>query len=211
LAVRSSLAAPLVAILAVACGPSFQTVYEGDARFEHCYALDETPDVSLEKKGACWREWIQRHTAGQTRDRVEYATQRSRALEQVAIPTDEAMMHAAPGVTDRRGLTAPAPTSAYAPPPKTTETPPPQPPPSPPTAAPAPPLPAPPPSAAPASVRPPAAACVDACGETWSGCASACGADTKGCSACDARHAQCLVRCARAVAQTPGTSLAKTR
>ena len=36
------------------CGPSFQTVYENDARFEHCYALDDTPTAAMEKKAACW-------------------------------------------------------------------------------------------------------------------------------------------------------------
>jgi hypothetical protein len=209
--VRFSAAAPLLGLAALACGPSFQTVYEGDARFEHCYALDDSAEVPLEKKGACWHDWIQHHTAGQTRDRVEYASQRQRALEQVALPTDEAMMHAAPGVVERHGSTAPAPTSVYAPPPKTQ-----------PSAAPAPPvsvappvLPPPPtpvPAASgPSAVRPPAAACVDACAETWSGCASGCGADAKGCAMCDAKHGLCLATCARGVAQDASKRSAKVR
>ena len=38
-----------VAVLgsALACGPSFQAIYEGNSRFEHCYALDESPAGSL--------------------------------------------------------------------------------------------------------------------------------------------------------------------
>src|SRR5690349_4487799 len=67
--------------LAVAgCGPSFQALYEGDARFEHCYALDESGTASMRQKSDCWRDWTLRYTYGQTRDRVEYAAARYRAL-----------------------------------------------------------------------------------------------------------------------------------
>jgi hypothetical protein len=37
----------------VACGPSFQVMYEGDSRFEHCYALDENPNVLMQQKSDC--------------------------------------------------------------------------------------------------------------------------------------------------------------
>ncbi len=105
----------------VGCGPSFQAIYEGDAQFEHCYALDDTPSAPMQEKGACWRDWSQRFTYGQTRDRVEYAAVRSRALTRVnGAPTDEALMQAAPGEgSEFRGILAPAPTSAFASPPKT--------------------------------------------------------------------------------------------
>ena len=55
----------------VACGPSFQAVYECDVHFEHCYALDES-GASVEAKKECWRDWLHGYTYGQSRDRVEY-------------------------------------------------------------------------------------------------------------------------------------------
>jgi hypothetical protein len=107
-------------VTCVACGPSYQALYEGDARFEHCYALEETGSVSMGTKGDCWRGWILHYTYGQTRDRVEYAAARYRALARAPqAPTDEAMMEAAPGEGRASNIAAPAPTSAFAPPPKT--------------------------------------------------------------------------------------------
>lgn len=103
------------------CGPSYQALYEGDAKFERCYALDENPARSLGEKATCWREWQERHTFGQTRDRVEYASARYRALTRMhEAPTDEAMMQAAPGETpgNHNVRVAPIPTSAFAPPPR---------------------------------------------------------------------------------------------
>jgi len=107
----------------LACGPSFQAIYEGNARFEHCYALEENAQTALPEKADCWRDWSERYTYGQTRDRIHYATARYVALSQSSnVPTDEAMMMAAPGVTPRQSvITAPAPTNAFAPPPKVLE------------------------------------------------------------------------------------------
>jgi hypothetical protein len=107
---------------AAACGPSYQAIYEGDSKFEHCYALDENPNRPMSDKAACWREWQERYTYGQTRDRVEYAAGRFNALSRVPeLPTDEAMMQAAPGETPgKRSIhAAPIPTNAFAPPPST--------------------------------------------------------------------------------------------
>jgi hypothetical protein len=105
----------------LACGPSFQAVYEGNQRFEHCYALDDNPNAPMQDKATCWRDWLHNYTYGQTRDRVEYAAVRQRTLQRVPeLPTDEAMMEAAPGeVRSKAAVVAPAPTSAFAPPPKT--------------------------------------------------------------------------------------------
>jgi hypothetical protein len=105
----------------LACGPSFQAVYEGDQRFEHCYALDDNPTAPMGDKATCWRDWLKSYTYGQTRDRVEYAAVRQRTLQRVPeLPTDEAMMEAAPGeVRTKATVAAPAPTSAFAPPPRT--------------------------------------------------------------------------------------------
>jgi hypothetical protein len=113
------LAAVGAAAGALACGPSYQALYEGDSRFEHCYALEESGSANMQQKADCWTDWTHRYTYGQTRDRVEYAVARSRALSRAPVaPTDEAMMEAAPG--EGRAVTtiaAPAPTSAFAPPP----------------------------------------------------------------------------------------------
>jgi len=102
------------------CGPSFQALYEGDARFEHCYAIEEDGVVSLQKKADCWRDWTDHYTFGQTRDRVQYASMRYRALTSTNLPTDEGMMSAAPGEGNGEGnATTLAPTNAFAPPPTT--------------------------------------------------------------------------------------------
>ena len=102
----------------VACGPSYQALYEGDARFEHCYALEES-GAAMPQKRECWHDWTAHYTYGQTRDRVEYAYARYGALSRApAAPTDEAMMEAAPGEGRSSSIAAPAPTSAFAPPPK---------------------------------------------------------------------------------------------
>jgi hypothetical protein len=105
----------------LACGPSFQAIYEGNARFEHCYAMEERAQTALKEKADCWEDWSERYTYGQTRDRIHYATARYVALSQ-SVPTDEAMMMAAPGMTPRTStITAPIPTNAFAPPPKVLE------------------------------------------------------------------------------------------
>ncbi len=105
---------------ALACGPSFQAVYEGNVRFEHCYALEENPQTAMPEKAACWQDWSHNYTFGQTRDRVHYATSRYVALSRMnSAPTDEALMMAAPGETTRDSrITAPSPSNAFAPPPK---------------------------------------------------------------------------------------------
>jgi hypothetical protein len=156
------------AFAASACGPSFQVVYDGDRRFEHCYALDDNPTAPMQDKAACWHDWMRRYTVGQTRDRVEYAAMRARALTRApSLPTDEALMEAAPGQSTKRGVAAPAPTSAFAPPPRTMgeEIGRPLVPPIPSASLAA--L-APPPADGP--VSPPAAACQDDCSRLWDTC-----------------------------------------
>ena len=110
----------LFSLCGLACGPSFQAIYEGNARFEHCYALEENAQTAMREKSDCWRDWSEHYTYGQTRDRIHYATARFVALSQSTnLPTDEAMMMGAPGVTPRQTtITAPQPTNAFAPPPK---------------------------------------------------------------------------------------------
>lgn len=208
--VWACLALPIVASYAgTACGPSFQVVYEGDLRFEHCYALDENPNVLMQQKSDCWSDWLKHYTYGQTRDRVEFAAIRFRAISRAgALPTDEAIMGAAPGEAAGTSLAAPAPTNAFAPPPQilvdndggATASLPLS---ALPIASARPPDPAR-VAATPArsskggapvgdAARPPGAPCVESCGETWQSCRSACGSSP--CAACDSAYGRCAHAC----------------
>ncbi|MCU0685408.1 MAG: hypothetical protein MUF34_24740 [Polyangiaceae bacterium] len=69
-----------VALALSACGASYQSVYENEVHFEHCYAVDVSPNMPQSSKLQCWTEWSQRFSQGQARDRVEYAYSRQRAL-----------------------------------------------------------------------------------------------------------------------------------
>lgn len=179
------LATPLVA---ASCGPSFQAVYEGDVRFEHCYAVDESATTKMKEKADCWREWMKGYTYGQTRDRVEYAAARHYALVVAPnAPTDEAMMEAAPGGGIRhKVISAPMPTSVYAPPPSTM------------------PEPEKGDAGAPApkdgsktpvtpKIRVPGAACSDDCTNAWNVCKESCGGST--CDVCDGTFRSCMGVC----------------
>ena len=177
-----------------ACGPSFQVVYEGDARFEHCYAIDDTPTVPMQEKTDCWSSWVKNYTYGQTRNRVDYASMRAQALQEAHLaPTDEAVMGAAPGGGTSRSVTheEPATTNAFATPPKTMSdsdgglAASPSPSPSPATAAPTP----------PAIVMPPAPseACTGRCRATWQTCKTPC--ILAACDRCDKTYGTCMKAC----------------
>jgi len=94
-----------------ACGPSFQAVYEGEARFEHCYALDDTPRATQQERASCWNAWVQRYAGRETRDRAQYALVRrdtlQRQLEHPTLPPTKGVAPetvAPPGDSVRRGL-----------------------------------------------------------------------------------------------------------
>jgi hypothetical protein len=170
----------------VACGPSFQAVYEGDVQFEHCYALDESAGSTLDEKANCWRDWTKNYTYGQTRDRVEYAASRHYALTVApSLPTDDLLQQAAPGGGFRKRLiAAPAPTTMFAPPPNT--------------------MPDSPDAGAAAqgegtgstgaaAPRPPGTACAEDCNGEWKSCRDACAG--KACATCDVSHSACMVAC----------------
>jgi hypothetical protein len=193
------------ALLAVACGPSFQVVYEGDARFEHCYAIDDTPTVAMQEKTECWTQWMKSYTYGQTRNRVDYAAMRAKALQEAhAAPTDEAVMGAAPGGGSAApvGVDEPLTTNAFATPPKTMN--------EidggrPVDAAPAPVVSAKPdakgssaPTTASSSVdngphATPAGVCTDACHAKWSTCRNVC--TGRACPTCDSTYSGCMKSC----------------
>jgi len=103
----------------LACGPSFQAVYECDVRFEHCYALDQG-SASSDAKKECWREWLHGYTYGQSRDRVEYAAQRFSELSiGSTLPSIDVPEHHPDRA--KHASAAPLPTSAFAPPPNVAE------------------------------------------------------------------------------------------
>ena len=165
-----------VAVGAVACGPSFQAVYECDVRFEHCYALDQRA-VSPDAKKECWREWLHGYTYGQSRDRVEYAATRFSELSlDPTLPTEERDLP-----KRARTMAAPVPTNAFAPPPSTAER----------SAA----------SASPAqSVVPrsagnnaPGEDCAVGCADYWKACHQTCKEGT--CDACDKAYKLCVPGC----------------
>jgi len=191
------------------CGPSFQAVYEGDVRFEHCYALDQTaagPDAKKE----CWRGWLHGYTWGQSRDRIEFAAARFSELSlDRTLPSEDTGQRPARRVRPA----SPMPTSAFAPPPNvagdgTASPAPPQlpPPPSPPVA--------PPPQAvvavaAPAGTahvqtlvpRAPGEQCTSACAERWTSCRRGCVDGS--CDACDRGYRACVPGCFLEVRQAP--------
>lgn len=177
----------LVALFA-ACSLTYQSVYEGDVRFEHCYRLDDERQVPIADKRQCWRDWSQKYTYGQKRDRVEYALGRERTLAQAQTSGERS---APPGTNANPGNAnaSPQPTSAFAPPPSTMTR----------DAGPddgaRPPLVAslvqsanaPPPLA-------PGATCGGTCGKTWVECGRQCkGAACQ--SSCDERYRSCMRSC----------------
>jgi hypothetical protein len=162
----------------LACGPSFQAVYEGDVRFEHCYALDQSP-ASPDAKKDCWRDWLHDYTYGQSRDRVEYAGSRYSELSlDPTLPSEEKE------VRKPRIVAVPAPTSAFVPPPITAEHP---------TADPSPAVaPSGPPKTAVTS-HAPGEDCAEGCSEYWKTCKAGCKGAT--CETCDKAYKLCVPGC----------------
>ncbi len=110
--------ASLVAVGLSGCGASYQAVYEGEVRFEHCYRLDEEPSIPLTQRRECWREWTRFYTYGQTRDRLEYALRRQRELTtQIENPGAEMVEAPRSDLAANEPVAAPPPTSPFAPPP----------------------------------------------------------------------------------------------
>jgi len=178
----------LIALLiACACGPSVQSIYEGNVRFEHCYRLDLEVDTAPTHRRACWSEWLGMYTYGQPRDRIEYARRRMHAFANgdVNRPTLDIG-------DDRKAearqfyLVVPAPTSVHAPPPPIatrwygdagTA----------------------PPSPTTEQVQAPEDKCNAACRDTFSKCQAPCGPAASisdpACMLCDADYKGCMKRC----------------
>src|SRR3954467_7416124 len=70
-------AASLIALLITgACGPSVQSIYEGNVRFEHCYRLDLEVDTAPSHRRACWSEWLRMEPHGPPRERLGHGARR---------------------------------------------------------------------------------------------------------------------------------------
>lgn len=113
---RSALALGWLAA-AAACGPSVQSIYEGNVHFEHCYRLELDLEIAATHRQACWQQWLSSYTYGQPQDRIEYARRRLRAF------ASGDMSRPAFDVTNIKSdarqfyLVVPAPTSVHASPP----------------------------------------------------------------------------------------------
>jgi hypothetical protein len=181
-------------IAAASCGPSVQSIHESNVRFEHCYRLDLDRVIAPNHRQACWREWVDRYTYGQTRDRIEYGRRRMRAIAAGQLGTSlslDASVHDAG--TDPDAAPVPAPISIHAPPPAVA------------------PGPARPTEAASATdagsadasspaPTPPGAECNSACETTWGSCKATCadGQDAgaaKRCAVCETDYKACMRRC----------------
>jgi hypothetical protein len=129
----------------LACGPSFQAVYECDVHFEHCYALDES-GASVDQKKECWRDWLHGYTYGQSRDRVEYGGTRYSELSlDPTLPSEDQ-----PSARAKHIVAAPVPTNAFAPPPMMAG------------------------AVVASDAHAPASECSDGCAQRWTSCRSTC-------------------------------------
>jgi hypothetical protein len=165
-------------------------IYEANIRFEHCYRLDLDPNVAPGHRITCWKEWSQRYTYGQTRDRLEYARRRIATLaagDSSRPELDLAVLDAGAGSSE-----APLPTNVHAPPPPLVSTATPRKD----SGAPEGPV-ADKPDAA--GAEPPGAGCSADCRVSWKECREDCNPDagTKrgSCKSCDADYGRCVQRC----------------
>jgi hypothetical protein len=178
------LAASSAVVAGLGCTVTYQSLYENDIRFEHCYRLDEERSVPIAQKRACWQAWTRSYTYGQSRDRIEYARARDRTLAAAEV----AGVGAPPGV-DAGAIACPMPTSAFAPPPATLARD---------AGAPS----EPPPSQSALIGKPPdralaaapGAHCGDTCGRGWVQCGETC-KDPKCHGGCDEHYRTCMRSC----------------
>ena len=181
---------PCVIAALASCGPSVQSIYEGNVRFEHCYRLDLELEVATTHRQACWTSWLDRYTYGQSRDRLEYARRRVRAFASGDVDRPVLRIGDNQPQKDSRQfyLVVPAPTSVHAPPPPIATrmnlvTDPPET--SPITAS------------KPVEKAAPGEDCGSACRSAFSSCNQACDPPAKGaaCKSCDPDYKKCMQRC----------------
>jgi hypothetical protein len=115
---RSLAALSALTVAGFACGPSVQSIYEGNVRFEHCYRLDLEVDTAPTHREACWKEWLDTYTYGQPRDRIEYAHRRVHAFAGGDLDRPKLDIGDSKKTEARQFyLVVPAPTSVHASPP----------------------------------------------------------------------------------------------
>lgn len=199
-------ALPVLSLALAACGPNYRYVYDGEAAFERCYALDYDENASAPTRQQCWSAWLQSYAFGAAADRVEYARthaspQPAQQPSQLSPPQPQA-----PAVA----LSAPQPSRVAALP---------LPPPPPPDAFSTPaatqtaaatawrreqisvggnPIAAPPPTEAPATpeTEPPGASCGNDCHSVWHTCGTRCTGNDAACVArCDDAYRECMRGC----------------
>ncbi len=185
---RLALAVAIAGLLvAGACGPSVQSIYEGNVRFEHCYRLDLEVDSAPTHREACWKEWLGMYTYGQPRDRIEYARHRVQAFiaGDMNRPTLDFGDDAKKSEARQFYLVVPSPTSGHAPPPPIATR----------VYADA----GSPPSPTTEQAAAPADTCVTACRDAHTQCAHPCDADASPpdptCKGCDSDYKVCMKRC----------------
>jgi hypothetical protein len=167
----------LVVVGAVACGPSLTTVHEGTIRFEHCYRLDLEPNETKPERLGCWRLWLGSYTYGQSRDRIDHARRRLKALGNGDTTRPQLQIAGERPPEERQFyLVVPSPTNLHSPPPPiaTVEQ-------SKRGTAPAP------------SSKPPAAGCADGCRDAWEACCTPDGG--AGCDDCKKQYTGCMRGC----------------
>ena len=180
-----ALSGPLVAS---SCGPSVQSIYEGNVRFEHCYRLGLDTRTAPTHREACWREWTRDYAYGQTRDRIDYARRRIRVLASGDSARPSLNLDTEGGPAQRSFfIVAPAPTSAHAPPPA--------------VAVPYRPEEAPTSKAdggpAVGGRSTPGQQCSEGCADSWQKCQALCGdaSSDPRCARCDPDYGTCMRRC----------------
>ncbi len=186
---------PLLALALAACGPNYRYVYDGEAAFERCYALDFDDNAAAPTRQQCWSAWLQSYSFGAGADRVEYA--RAHAAGQVTPPAPSAPVAPLSPLSPPRDA---AQADAHATPGAS--------PGAPPGASSAwqreqisvggNPVAAPPPTAQPASPEsePPGAACGNDCHATWHSCGTRCTGNDAACVArCDDGYRECMRGC----------------
>lgn len=189
-------------------------LHRSNENFEHCYALDTQPDIESAAKTACWSDWLENYSQGQSQERIHYARDRRNAIEHndvstIAVtPEAVAAQQTSGSEAVPPGSAAPAPASTTAATPATaTATAPATTAASPPEAATSAPATGevvvgdPPRTAAPLPVRlPPRGsnpACASVCDPHYMACADRCDrADLESCyHACEAEHRTCSAGC----------------
>jgi hypothetical protein len=104
------------ALSLASCSFGYQSLEEGDVRFEHCYRVDDEPRATASEKQACWATWLRNSTYGQTRDRIAYALAREQAWRATLRGVPMAASVPSAAATAHNG--SPQPVNAFAPPPQ---------------------------------------------------------------------------------------------